>query len=325
MKDLQGFYEKDKLINFYRQMYLLRNFEEVAANMYLKGKIGGFTHLYIGQEATGVGAIAALFDKDYVVSAYREHGHAIAKGIPAKAVMAELFGKQTGCSGGMGGSMHLFDKNVNFMGGYAIVGGSIPIAVGIGFSINYREEELVCACFFGDGAINEGAFNEGLNMAKLYNLPILFICENNLYGMGTGVVRASSVSEIHKRASGFNMPSKAINGMDVIEVYEEILLAVKAIRRGGGPHFIEARTYRFKPHSMADPDRYRTLSETEMWRERDPIENYSRRLIEQGIAEADELKQIKESVEIEVQEAVEFAEQSPEPEWAHLKELVYSE
>jgi len=325
MRDLIEIFEKEQLVEFYRQMYLLRYFEETAANMYLKGKISGFTHLYIGQEAVGVGVISILFDKDYVVSAYRDHGHVIMKGASPKSVMAELYGKKTGLCKGLGGSMHLFDRYKNFMGGYAIVGGCIPIAVGIGLSITYRDEDLVCACFFGDGAVNEGAFNEGLNLAKLWNLPVLFICENNLYGMGTEVSRASATRDIYKRAEGYDIPGKAVNGMDVLEVYGATSDAIKKVRRGDGPYFLEMKTYRYRAHSMADPDRYRTIEETEIWKERDPIASFSRKLTEKGIIDAEELKEIKIEIETKVQEAVNFAENSPNPDIKMLKEYVYSE
>jgi len=318
-------FDRHDLEKFYKQMYLIRYFEEMCASMYLKGKIGGFTHLYIGQEAIAVGSIAALFDKDYVVSAYRDHGHALAKGSSIKVVMAELYGKETGLCKGFGGSMHLFDKSVNFMGGYAIVGGSIPVATGIALSIKYKDEDLVCACYFGDGAVNEGAFHEGLNLARIWDLPIIFICENNLYGMGTAVKRASALTEIYKRAESYNIPSKSINGMDVLEVYNATAHAAKRVRRGEGPYFLEMKTYRFKAHSMADPDRYRTIEEAEMWKERDPIENFSRKLIEHGTFEPCELQEIKKQVEKEVQEAIEFAENSPEPKPELLHEFIYAE
>ncbi len=325
MPKIDNFLDNPELIELYRKMVLIRKFEEKCAQMYLRGNISGFTHLYIGEEAVAVGTISALFDKDYIVSAYRDHGHALAKGSSPKKVMAELFGKATGLCRGLGGSMHLFDQKNRFMGGYAIVGGGIPIAVGIGMSINYKDEDLVCVCFFGDGAVNEGAFHEGMNLAKLWNLPVLFVCENNYYGMGTSVNRASSVEKIYKRACSYDMPSVAIDGMDVIEVRKTVNNAVKKIRRGSGPYFIEMQTYRYRPHSMADPDRYRTPEEESIWKDRDPIEHYARRLITEGIIDTYELSEINENIDNEINEAVEFSQNSPEPSKEMLYKYVYAE
>jgi len=318
-------FEKSELKNLYRQMYLIRKFEETSAEMYLRGKISGFTHLYTGEEAVAVGVISALFDKDYVVSSYRDHGHALAKGASSKAVMQDIFGKDTGMCHGLGGSMHLFDQNLRFMGGYAIVGGGIPIAAGLGLSIKCKDEDVICACFFGDGAVNQGAFHESLNLAKLWNLPVLFICENNLYAMGTDVARASAVTEISKRAEAYNIPGEAANGMDILEVKEVTAKAAKKVRKGEGPYLLEFKTYRYRAHSMADPDRYRTLEEEEVWKERDPIETFARYLIETGIFEPDELKEIKESVDIEIQDAVKFADESPNTNNELLTEFIYVE
>jgi len=309
----------------YRQMYLMRKFEEVASEMYIRGKISGFSHLYIGQEAIAAGVMAALFDKDYVVSAYRDHGHALAKGMSAKSIMAELFGKETGCCKGLGGSMHLFDEDRRFMGGYAIVGGGIPIAVGLGFAVKYKKENVICACLFGDGAVNQGAFHESLNLARLWDLPVLFICENNLYAMGTEVSRASAVPDIYKRAETYDIPSESVNGMDVLEVKRVTEAAAAKVRKGDGPYFLEMKTYRYKPHSMADPNRYRTAAEEEIWRERDPIVIFARQLTESGLFEADELKEIQDLVEEEVQEAVRFADESRNPGLELLKDYVYAE
>lgn len=306
-------------------MYLIRRFEETASEMYIRGKISGFTHLYIGQEAIASGVMAALFDKDYMVSAYRDHGHALAKGMSAKSLMAELFGKQTGCCKGLGGSMHFFGEDQRFMGGYAIVSGGIPVATGIGLSIKYKKENVICACFFGDGAVNQGAFHESLNLAKLWNLPVLFICENNLFAMGTEVSRASAVQEIYKRAQAYDIPSESINGMDVLEVKEATEKAAYSVRTGKGPYFLEMKTYRYKAHSMADPDRYRTAAEEDVWTKRDPIVIFARYLTENGLFDADELKQIQEDVEAEVQEAVRFADESPNPGLELLTQYIYAE
>jgi len=317
--------EKAELKNLYRQMYLIRKFEETAAEMYLRGKISGFTHLASGEEAIAVGVMSALFDKDYVVSAYRDHGHALAKGATSRAVMAELFGKETGMCHGLGGSMHLFDQNLRFMGGYAIVGGGIPIATGLGLAIKYKDEDIICACFFGDGAVNEGAFHESLNLARIWNLPVLFICENNLYAMGTDIIRASAVTDVYKRAEAYNMPGESANGMDVLEVKEVTARAARKVRKGDGPYLLEFKTYRYRAHSMADLGRYRTIEEEEIWRERDPIQTFAKYFVEIGIFEPDELKEIQESVEVEVLDAVEFAEKSPNPNIDLLTEFIYIE
>lgn len=317
--------EKFELRNLYRQMYLIRVFEETAAEMYLRGKISGFTHLAIGEEAIAVGVMSALFNKDYVVSAYRDHGHALAKGTSSRAVMAELFGKDTGICRGLGGSMHLFDHSTRFMGGYAIVGGEIPIATGLGISIQHKNEDVICACLFGDGAVNEGAFHESLNLARIWHLPVLYICENNLYAMGTDVIRASAVTDIYKRAGAYDMPGECANGMDVLEVKEVTEKAAKRVRRGEGPYLLEFKTYRYKAHSMADPGRYRTIEEEEIWRERDPIINFAKYFVEMGVFEPDELKEVQNSVEAEVQDAVDFAEKSPNPNLSLLTEYTYVE
>ncbi|MDD3014362.1 MAG: thiamine pyrophosphate-dependent enzyme, partial [Candidatus Gastranaerophilales bacterium] len=251
--------------------------------------------------------------------------HALAKGASSMSVMAELFGKDTGMCHGIGGSMHLFDINLRFMGGYAIVGGGIPIATGLALAIKYKDEDIVCACFFGDGAVNQGAFHESLNLAKLWNLPVLFICENNLYAMGTDIAKASAVAEIYKRVEAYNIQAEAVNGMDVLEVKESTARAVRKVRKGNGPYFLELKTYRYRAHSMADPGRYRTIEEEEIWKERDPIETFARYLTETGVFEPDELKEIKESIEKEIQDAVKFADESPNPDFDLLTEFVYAE
>jgi len=317
--------EKSELEDLYRQMYLIRRFEETAAEMYLRGKISGFTHLATGEEAVSVGVMSALFDKDYVVSAYRDHGHALAKGASSRAVMAELFGKDTGICHGLGGSMHLFDQSLKFMGGYAIVGGGIPIATGLGLAIKYKCEDIICACFFGDGAVNEGAFHESLNLARLWHLPVLYICENNLYAMGTDIMRSSAVTDVYKRAEAYDIPGECANGMDVLEVKEAATQAAKKVRQGNSPYLLELKTYRYRAHSMADPGRYRTLEEEEIWKERDPITNFAKYFVETGVFEPDELKNIQNSVEMEIKDAVEFAENSPNPDLSLLTEFVYAE
>jgi len=304
---------KAELLDIYRRMTLIRAFEEKAGEKYKEGKIGGFLHLYIGQEAVAVGFISALRDDDYVIGAYREHGQIIARGTEPKYVMAELFGKSTGISGGKGGSMHMFDVSRKFMGGHGIVGGGMPLAVGMAFAIKYRDGDQVVMCFFGDGAVNEGSFHESLNLASLWRLPVIFVCENNLYGMGTAVDRASAVPEIFKRAQCYAMDVESVDGMDVLAVREAADRAVRIARRNREPRFIEAITYRFRGHSITDPDSYRTKEEIEEWEKRDPIPRLRKYLIENELAADEELDKINEETAAEIEDAVRFAEESPEP------------
>jgi pyruvate dehydrogenase E1 component alpha subunit len=315
--------DEAQLLDIYRKMVVIRRFEEKAAEMYTRGKITGFCHLYAGEEAVAVGAIQALYDKDYVVSTYREHGHCIAKGAEPRAVMAELFGKATGISHGRGGSMHLFDPVLRFMGGYAIVGGGLPLAVGLGLSIAYKEEQEIACCFFGDGALPQGAFHESLNMASLWKLPVIFICENNFYGMGTLVQNAICQEELYRFAEPYKMPGVRVDGMDVLEVYRAVMEAAARAREGDGPSLIEAVTYRFRGHSMSDPVEYRSKREERIWLERDPIKNLRKKMLtERGIAEA-EVKKIDAEVENIIEDAVRFADESPEPSLADLQKHVY--
>jgi pyruvate dehydrogenase E1 component alpha subunit len=316
--------DREQRMTMYRQMALIRRFEEAAGEQYGRGRIGGFLHLYIGEEACAVGAINAIRHEDYVVTHYRDHGHALVKGCSPRAVMAELFGKATGVSRGMGGSMHLFCKENRLMGGYAIVGGGIPIGMGIGLGVQYLGQDLVCLDFFGDGAVNEGEFHESLNMASLWDLPVVFFCENNLYAMGTAVTRTAAVPEIYKRAEVYDMASTQVDGMDVEAVYRATADAVDRARRGGGPTLIEAITYRFKGHSMADAVVYRTREEEEGWRSRDPITVLRTRLLDEGAATAEALAQIDQEVEDVVTDAVHFAEESPEPTVEEMYRLVYA-
>ncbi len=314
-----------QLLELYRRMVLIRQFEEKTAEMYARGKITGFCHLYAGEEAVAVGAIYALYDKDYVVSTYREHGHCLAKGADPKAVMAELFGKVTGISRGRGGSMHLFDQDLRFMGGYAIVGGGLPIATGLGLSVQYNEGPEVVCCFFGDGALPQGAFHESLNMASLWKLPVVFVCENNFYGMGTMVQNAICQEELYRFAEPYKMPGVRVDGMDVLEVYGATMEAVARAREGDGPSLIEAVTYRFRGHSMSDPAEYRSKREERIWQERDPIKNMRRRLVgERHVAES-KLSEIDAEVARIVEEAVRFADESPEPSPDELGKGVYVE
>src|SRR2546422_5776454 len=305
--------DRETLRNLFHQMLLIRRFEEKCAESYSLGKIGGFCHLYIGQEAVGVGAISALRPDDYVLTSYREHGQAIAKGISPDAVMAELYGKATGCSKGKGGSMHLFDASVNFLGGHAIVGGQIPLATGVAFASKYKGTDQVTLCFFGEAAVNQGAFHESLNMAQLWKLPCIYICENNQYGMGTSLARAMSSQDISQKSCAYDIASEFVDGMDVLAVREATLRAVERARKEYLPTLLEVRTYRFMGHSMSDPGNYRTRAEIERYQERDPIKLFAASLKEQGVLSDTEFQQIEAEVKEQVEQAVLFAEQSPLP------------
>jgi pyruvate dehydrogenase E1 component alpha subunit len=317
--------EKKDYLDMYYQMVLIRRVEERAAELYQQGKIGGFLHLYIGQEAVSTGLIAARKPQDRVITAYRDHGVAINVGIPTKEVMAELLGKETGMSKGRGGSMHMADVNRNFWGGHAVVGAHLPIAAGLALGDQYMKNDGVTICMFGDGATNIGFFHEALNLSKVWNLPVLWVCENNQYGMGTAVDRASAVTEMRQKAEGYNMANDQIDGMDVLRVREVALERLEEIREGGGPFFLEILTYRFRGHSMGDPERYRKPEEIKKWQETDPIGIYRRRLLEEEIATENELDDHDTRVEAEVEEAVEFAENSPEPEPEALFDYIYAE
>lgn len=315
--------EKTEYINIYHQMVLIRKVEERAAELYQQGKIGGFLHLYIGQEAVSTGLISARKPHDRVITAYRDHGVAINVGIPAKLVIAELMGKSTGVSKGKGGSMHMADVTKNYWGGHAIVGAHLPIAAGLALGDQYQENDGVTICMFGDGATNIGFFHEALNLSKVWNLPVLWVCENNQYGMGTAVERASAVSEIRKKADGYGIPNERVDGMNVLEVYQAAKKNLDVIRGGGGPIFLEMITYRFRGHSMGDPERYRQKKEIEKWEEEDPIGIFRRYMIKEKLATSSSLDKIDNTVDTEVQEAVEFAESSPEPPLEALYEDVY--
>jgi pyruvate dehydrogenase E1 component alpha subunit len=317
--------EKKEYLDLYHQMVLIRRVEERSAELYQQGKIGGFLHLYIGQEAVSTGLVAARKPQDRVITAYRDHGLAINVGIPAKEVMAELLGKVTGTSKGKGGSMHMADVNRNFWGGHAVVGAHLPIAAGLALGDQYQKKDGVTICLFGDGATNIGFFHEALNLSKVWNLPVLWVCENNQYGMGTSVERASAVKDMRQKAEGYNMPNDQIDGMDVMRVREVALEKLEFIRSGGGPYFLEIITYRFRGHSMGDPERYRKPEEIKKWQENDPIGIYRRHLTENDLASSGELDDIDVQVEEEVNEAVEFAENSPEPEPEALFENIYAE
>lgn len=303
-----------------RQMLLIRRFEEKAAEAYALGKIGGFCHLYIGQEAVAVGSLAALRDDDYVIASYREHGQALARGVPAPAVMAELFGKATGCSKGKGGSMHLFDVSKRFLGGHGIVGGHIPLAAGIGFAIKYRGGAQVCLCYFGEAAVNIGAFHEALNMASVYRLPVIFCCENNRYGMGTAFERVAAVTDVVEHACSYDMAAELVDGMDALAVHAATGRAVERARAGGHPTLLEVRTYRYMGHSMSDPLHgvYRTKDEVEEQKQRDPISRLALKLKEEGALDQAGLDALDAAVRAEVDEAVRVADASPDPDPAEL-------
>ena len=300
----------DELAPLYRQMLAIRRLEEAAAKAYSQGKIGGFLHLIIGQEAVSVGAIATLKPEDYVVATYREHGHAYAKGTSARAIMAELYGKKTGCVKGLGGSMHLFDKKTNFLGGYGIVGGHVPIAAGAAFASKYRGDGRVTLCFFGEGASTIGGFAEGLALAALWKLPVVLICENNQYSMGTPLYRSLAVEDVSMRALAHGMPRDRFDGDDVVKVKRRIAEAVERARTTGEPTLVEVITYRFRGHSMSDPGLYRTKDEVEEWRRRDPLSRSRQRLIDLGFPEP-ELQVLEDDVRAEIEDAVRFAEESP--------------
>ncbi len=304
-------------------MLLIRRIEEECARAYAEGKIGGFLHLYIGQEAVGVGAVAALKPEDYVITTYRDHGIALAKGMPARAIMAELFGKATGCSKGLGGSMHMFDREHNMLGGYGIVGGHIPLAAGVAFASKYRGDGKVTLCFFGEGAVSIGGFHEGLSLAALWKLPIVFICENNEYSMGTPLSRSMSVEDVTTKALGYGIDRDRFFASDVLEVEQRIAEAVQRAREQSLPTLVEIRTYRFRGHSMSDPAKYRTQAELEEQKKKDPMHRARARLSAGGYAET-RLKALEEDVETEVADAVKFANESPEPDASLLEETTYS-
>ncbi len=310
-----------------RQMLLIRRFEEKAGEAYSLGKIGGFCHLYIGQEAVAVGSLAALGPDDYITCSYREHGHALARGISARTVMAELFGKAAGGSKGKGGSMHLFDASLGFLGGHGIVGGHIPLATGMAFAAKYRDTEQVAVCYFGEAAVNNGAFHEALNMAALWKLPCIYLCENNRYGMGTALERASAIYDISERASSYDMANEVVDGQDVLIMHAAMERAVERARSGKLPTLLEVRTYRFMGHSMSDPihGHYRTKEEVEDQRKRDPIAVWSQRLIAEGLLDEAGVKALDKEVGDEVNDAYQFADEAPDPEMEELYRDVYAD
>ena len=315
---------KEDYLNLYRKMYLIRLFEESCGENYSKGFIRGFLHLYIGQEAVAVGSIDSLEDKDFIVTHYRDHGHAIARGLSTGGLMAELFGKETGVSKGKGGSMHLFDSDKNFMGGHAIVGAQMPLAAGFALASQYRKDDAVTMVYFGDGATNQGTFHETMNLASVWKLPMIFFLENNFYGMGTSVERIrSNGKSFSNLAEGYGIPSTIVDGMDVIAVKETTKEVIDKVRKGNGPALIEATTFRFQGHSMADPAKYRESSEVDEWRKKDPLESFPEYIISKNIASKDEINDVKKSVENEMDAAVKFATESNEPDLESLSKDVY--
>ena len=317
--------KKEQLLDLYYQMVLIRRVEERGAELYQAGKIGGFMHLYIGQEAVSTGLVAAREPRDRVITAYRDHGVALNCGISANEVMAELLGKATGISKGKGGSMHMASTEKNMWGGHAIVGGHLPIASGLALGDQYAGNDNVTICMFGDGATNIGYFHEALNLAKTWGLRVLWVCENNQYGMGTSVERASAVTDIRQKAEGYGMKNGQVDGMDLIKVYEAAKDAIKFVRESSQPYLLEVGTYRFRGHSMGDPERYRKAEEVKKWQENDPIGIFHKFLLEKKTATRKVLDEIEARVEDEVVKAVEFAEASPEPAMEELFKDVYVE
>ena len=305
------------------QMALIRRFEEEAGRQYQKAKAGGFLHLAIGEEATIVGTTSVMRDEDYLIGTYRTHGHAIARGTHPNNVMAELFGRVDGTSGGRGGSMHIFDLENRFMGGYGIVGGNLPLAAGLGLAADYRGSDAVTVCMFGDGASNAGNFGETMNLAALWSLPVVFLVENNLYGMGTSVERHSAQTDLSKKAEGYGVPGKRIDGMDVLAVREAVAEHIRIAREERRPTLVEAFTYRFRGHSAADPEIYREKKEVEEWRSRDPIESFAGQCIAEDVLEASDVEEIRARAEETVMAAVEFADNSPEPPLESLYDNLY--
>ncbi len=307
-------FSKEQYMEWYRSMLLMRRFEEKAGQLYGQQKIRGFCHLYIGQEACAAGSVSALEEGDKYITAYRDHAHPLALGTDPNRVMAELFGKATGVSKGKGGSMHMFDKEVNFMGGHGIVGGQIPLGAGIGFAEMYKGTKNLCICYMGDGAVRQGAFHEALNMAMTLKMPTIFVVENNGYAMGTSVKRTSNVTELYTLADAYDMPSEGVDAMRVEDVHNAVKKAADRARKGDGPTFLEFRTYRYKGHSMSDPAKYRTKEELEEYKQQDPIEQVKRTILKNKWAKEEDLKEIDTQIKERVMESVKFAEESPWPD-----------
>jgi pyruvate dehydrogenase E1 component alpha subunit len=309
---------REHLLDLLRQMLRIRRFEEKCAELYTKEKIRGFLHLYIGEEAIAVGVMRCLTPEDAVVATYREHGHAIARGISMQPIMAEMYGKQEGCSRGRGGSMHIFDAKTRFYGGNAIVGGGLPLAIGLALADRMQRRSNVTACFFGEGAVAEGAFHESLNLAGLWQLPVLFVCENNLYAMGTALTRSESETDIHRKAESYRVPAEVVDGMDPVAVEAAASRAVAAVRAGQGPRLLECRTYRFRAHSMFDPELYRDKAEVEQWRKRDPIPHLIGWMRKSAALHASDVAALEAEIAAEIEAAIAFAEQG---RWEPVEDL----
>ena len=318
-------FSKETYLFWYESMLLMRKFEEKAGQLYGQQKIKGFCHLYIGQEACAAGAVTALTKGDKWITAYRDHAHPLALGTDPKAIMAELYGKETGVSKGKGGSMHMFDKEHNFMGGHGIVGGQVPLGAGIAFAEKYNKTGNLCICYMGDGAVRQGAFHEALNMAMLWKLPVIFVIENNGYAMGTSVKRTSNVHELHTLGESYDMPSEPVDAMNVEEVHKAVFRASERARKGEGPTLLEFRTYRYKGHSMSDPAKYRTKEEVEEYKHRDPVEVVKRTILEQKLGTEKEIEAIDARVNQQVEESVKFAEESNFPNPSNAFTDIYQE
>ena len=316
---------KQEFLSGYRRMVAIRRLEEKSAELYQQGKIGGFLHLYIGQEAVAVGMAAAITKRDHVITAYRDHGVAYSVGMSANVIFAEMMGKASGCSGGKGGSMHLVDPKLNFWGGHAIVGSHLPLAAGSATSLQYQKLDGVVVCMFGDGATNIGYFHEALNLSKVWKLPVVWLCENNNYGMGTAVDRASAVHSMCKKAEGYGMANACVDGMDLEAVFAGVTNAAAQARSGAGPFFLEVQTYRFRGHSMGDPERYRSSEEIKKWQDGDPITALRKIIVSKRMGLEADLDALDREVEVEIAAAVQFAEESPEPADEALWQHVYSQ
>lgn len=318
-------FSKETYLFWFESMLLMRKFEEKAGQLYGQQKIKGFCHLYIGQEACAAGSVSALQKGDKYITAYRDHAHPLALGTNPGAIMAEMYGKATGVSKGKGGSMHMFDKEVGFVGGHGIVGGQVPLGAGLAFAEKYNKTGNLCICYMGDGAVRQGAFHEALNMAMLWKLPVIFVIENNGYAMGTSVKRSSNVTELYTLGEAFDMPSEPVDGMDVEAVHKSVARAAERARKGEGPTLLEFRTYRYKGHSMSDPQKYRTKDEVEGYKQRDPVEVVRKVLLDKKFATEKDIEAIEQKVASQVEESVKFAEESPYPEPAEAFTEVYQE
>ncbi len=324
-KKAQQKFTKANYIKWFEKILLMRRFEEKSAQLYGQQKIKGFCHLYIGQEAVVAGTISAITKSDKLITAYRDHAHALGCGVSPNAVMAELFGKIDGCSKGKGGSMHMFSKEHNFYGGHGIVGGQMPLGAGIAFAEQYNKTGNICVCYMGDGAIRQGALNETFNMAMLWKLPVIFVCENNGYAMGTSVERTTNKLDIHKIGDAFDMPNAVVDGMTVEAVHEAIAEAAARARKGDGPTFLEMRTYRYKGHSMSDPAKYRSRDEVEEYKNQDPLEKVQEHILKNKWLTEKQIEKIEEKIAATVAESVDFAEKSPYPDPSEIYNDVYQE